>query len=174
MRRIDIETGRLTLRAFTSGDASIVQRLAGNKKVSNVTANIPHPYPDGLAAKWIAAHEGMFHTKGALLYAIALKENDELIGCINIIGIHSEKPEIGYWIGFDFWGHGYCTEALKALIKFCRNEYDIPAIYGRHLTRNPSSGRVMEKCGLSLVSQSIVKTGLMPQHEELKEYARFF
>ncbi|MCP3675590.1 MAG: GNAT family N-acetyltransferase, partial [Gammaproteobacteria bacterium] len=51
-----LKTKRLILKPFTIEDSSRVTVLAGDKKIADVTANIPHPYPEGLANEWISTH----------------------------------------------------------------------------------------------------------------------
>jgi hypothetical protein len=55
-QRPTCHTARLVLRLFELADARGVQRLAGEKAVADTTANIPHPYLDGMAKQWIATH----------------------------------------------------------------------------------------------------------------------
>jgi RimJ/RimL family protein N-acetyltransferase len=58
------------------------------------------------------------------------------------------RAEFGYWIGKDYWGKNYCTEAVRELIRYGFEQLGLNRIFGQHLARNPGSGRVMEKAGL--------------------------
>jgi len=67
-----LRTRRLVLRAFTLADAPLVQRLAGDRDLASITANIPHPYEDGMAEAWIATHQERFKQGAAVIFAITL------------------------------------------------------------------------------------------------------
>jgi len=70
-----LSSKRLTLRPFKLSDAATVQKLAGNKILSDMTANIPHPYLDGMAEQWISKHPTWFESKKAVALAIELAES---------------------------------------------------------------------------------------------------
>jgi len=55
--------------------------------------------------------------------------------------------ELGYWIGLPFWGKGICTEAGKLVQEYAFETLGLKRLHARHLARNPSSGRVLEKLG---------------------------
>ena len=145
-----LETGRLILRPFNLSDASDLQRLAGEFAIADTTAAIPHPYPDGAAQAWINTHEVEFIKNSMLALAVTLKKTSELQGCISIMDIDKscKSGELGYWIGKDSWGQGYCTEASSAIINYGFEEMDLNRIQAKHLARNPASGRVMQKLGM--------------------------
>lgn len=158
-------TGRLILRPFNLSDAPILQRLAGDFAIADTTAAIPHPYPDGAAENWINTHEHEFAANRMLALAITLKEAGSLAGCVSIDAIDMAigSGELGYWIGKDFWGQGYCTEAASAVMKYGFEEIDLNRVCARHLARNPASGRVMQKLGMKQEGyqrQAFVKWGL--------------
>ena len=55
----------------------------------------------------------------------------------------SDKREVGYWLGRDFWNNGIATRALS---EFLIDESERP-LYARVAKRNPGSIRVLDKCG---------------------------
>lgn len=146
-----LPTDRLILRPFTLADAPSVQRLAGDSAIADTTANIPHPYPDGVAEAWISNHAQEFEQGTAVVYAITLKVTGELVGAISLFSIRAafDRAEMGYWIGVPYWNHGYCSEAAKALIRYAFDEIGLNRVFAEHMVRNPGSGRVMQKAGLS-------------------------
>lgn len=174
MKQPDIGTNRLHLRPFLASDARRVQYLAGAKAISDVTANIPHPYQDGMAEEWISTHKGNFESGATITYAITLSDNETLIGCISLINVDSNMPEIGYWLGVDYWGKGYCTEACMALMDFCQTRYQLDAIYGKHLVRNPASGKVLTKCGLVFSAEGLIQEGFMDKKEAFNIYKKCY
>ena len=139
-----LKTDRLLLRPFTMADAPEVQRLAGDKEIASTTLNIPHPYKDGDAQNWIGTHEGKFRMGEMVTFAIVLPVENILIGAISLnISKTNESAEMGYWIGKPYWNNGYCTEAARRLIQYGFEEMDLNRIFARHMTRNPSSGKVI-------------------------------
>lgn len=145
-----LTTQRLILRPFLLTDAQRVQELAGHPKVAATTATVPHPYLDGMAEQWISFHGEWLEKGSAITLAVVLKDSDELIGCIDLMGISKQhqKAEIGYWIGVDYWNQGYCSEAMKAVVDYGFKSLALNKITCRHMSINPASGRVMLKSGL--------------------------
>ena len=145
-----LETERLFLRPFNLGDAKTVKELAGDKLIASTTLNIPHPYEDGIAESWISKHEEVFNQGKGVCYAVTLKENEQLIGAISLMNmVEGHQAELGYWIGVPYWNNGYCTEAGQALIRYGFEEKGLHRIHACYIKRNPASGRVLEKLGMS-------------------------
>jgi [ribosomal protein S5]-alanine N-acetyltransferase len=151
MQQPTIETARLILRPFTLADAPAVQRLAGAREVADTTLNIPHPYPDGAAEQWIATHAENFNVGDSATFAIALRTTSELCGAIGLdISRRHRRAELAYWTGVPYWNQGYATEAAAALLTYGFTALQLHRIHARHVTRNPASGRVMQKIGMTL------------------------
>jgi len=148
-------TERLVLRPFTLDDAPAVQRLAGDREIALNTLLIPHPYPEGAAVEWINGHSDSSPNH---VFAIAPRDGGEVMGAI---GLHLEpnhdRAEIGYWIGIPYWGHGYVTEAAQAVVNYAFADLGVNRVFAFHFTRNPASGRVLQKIGMQ-------REGTMRQH----------
>ncbi len=144
-----LETERLVLRPFGLQDAADVQRLAGDRDIADTTLNIPHPYEDGMAEEWISKHQDSFIKDQGVTFAITCNSNGSLVGAISLMGIaKGHKAELGYWVGKPYWNSGFCTEAGQALLRYAFTELSLLRIHASYITRNPASGRVMQKLGM--------------------------
>ena len=144
-----LKTRRLVLRPFTLSDAQTVQKLAGDRDVASTTQNIPYPYEDGMAEGWISTHQESYEQGKGLTYAIT-KKDGTLIGAISLMSmIKGHQAELGYWIGKPYWNQGYCTEAGREMLRYGFIDPGLNRIHARYLSRNPPSGRVMDKLGLT-------------------------
>jgi ribosomal-protein-alanine N-acetyltransferase len=158
-----LTTDRLILRPFTLDDAPAVKALAGEREIAEPTMNIPHPYEEGIAEGWISTHQEAFDKGEAVTFATTLEKSGLLIGAI---GLHIREAhrmaEMGYWIGRPYWNQGYCTEAGREVIRYAFDVLGLNRVQARHMTRNPASGRVMQKIGMTYegtLRQSILRWG---------------
>ena len=143
-----LSSERLVLEPFRMADAPLVQQYAGDAQVAMTTLNVPHPYPEDAAEKWIASHLPQFLDRRNVVFSIRSLQ-DEVYGAINLsLCMQDQRGELGYWIGVPYWNKGICTEATARIIKYGFDELGLNKIYARHLTVNPASGRVMEKNGM--------------------------
>lgn len=165
-----LKTERLTLRPFKQADAARVRHLAGDERIADMVTTIPHPYPEGLAERWIAGHQVKWASAELATFAIVTKEGSKLIGCISAMNMDGTEAEIGYWLGVDYWGSGFATEACRILVDFCLNRLGIERVHARHLSRNPASGRVLAKSGLSHVGSGVSKCGYRGSTEQVEYY----
>lgn len=148
--RPTLETPRLFLRPFTLADAPTVRELAGDRDIASTTLNIPHPYEAGMAEAWIASHEEQFERGVLAAYAITRRDDGALVGAVGLaIQPSHARAELGYWVGKPYWGLGYCTEAARALLAYAFGPLRLNRVHACHFTRNPASGRVMRKLGMS-------------------------
>jgi len=144
-----LKTKRLVLRPFKLADASELQRLANAPEIAATTLHIPHPYPDGMAEMWIKQHPEMFEAGDGAVFAIELRREATLIGCVGLgCDPENQNAELGYWIGVPYWNRGYATEAARMVVAFGFAYFELHRIKSSCFGSNPASGRVMEKIGM--------------------------
>jgi RimJ/RimL family protein N-acetyltransferase len=137
-----IETERLLLRQWESGDAPVVQRELSRVEMARMLA-IPFPYPDHGAAEWIAA------ARPGRDFAIVLRETNEVVGGVGLIEYKQHRrAALVYWCAIDWWGRGYITEAVRAVIAYGFRSLELNKVHGECHGDNPASQRVLEKAGL--------------------------
>jgi RimJ/RimL family protein N-acetyltransferase len=62
--------------------------------------------------------------------------------------VRDHQAELGYWIGKPYWNAGLCTEAGRVILRYAFSELCLMRVHAVHLTRNPASGRVLQKLGM--------------------------
>jgi [ribosomal protein S5]-alanine N-acetyltransferase len=143
-------TERLVLRPFDLADGPVVERLAGAREVADTTLTIPHPYPVGGGAQWIATHAVAWERGNNLALAVCDKTpSGELLGAVSLqVSAAHSHGEIGYWIRVASWGNGFATEAARAVLGYAFAHLTLHRVQGRQFTRNAASGRVLQKVGM--------------------------
>lgn len=169
MEQPTLETARLLLRPFVLTDAPDVQRLAGAPEVADTTLNLPHPYKVGDAEQWISSQPARFESGSNIAYAITWCTDGVLLGAISLMEISARhrRAEVGYWLGVPFWNQGFMTEAAATLVDYGFSKLNLHKITAAHFTRNPASGRVMQKIGMvyeGVQRRHVCKNGVFEDH----------
>ncbi len=144
-----LQTPRLLLRPFRGDDDIALQSQANDREIAAMTRSIEHPYPMEDAQNWIALHPQFWRDGVAAIFAICDRHEGKLMGAVGLeICRIDHYAELGYWIGRKFWGQGLATEAAGRVLQFGFEDLGLNRIIGHHMTRNPASGRVMQKIGM--------------------------
>lgn len=166
-----LETDRLVLRPFTLADAPQIEALLASPEIAPTTLTMPHPFPSGMAERWIRSQPERVRTRQALDWAITLA-GEVLIGAIGLtLEDRHRRASVGYWLGTAFWNRGYAAEALQAVTRWAFAHLDLARIEGMCFPRNPASARVMEKAGMTYegrLRSYVVKDG---RSEDVLVYA---
>ena len=146
-----LHTEGLVLRPFRAADAPAVQRHCANRKIARMTSRIPHPYPDGAAAPWIAGHAEASARDAE--HSFCIERDGEPIGVVSLRKTAERVYEIGYWLAEGCWGRGYATAAAGRVLRFAFRELGAARVTSTHFLDNPASGRVLEKCGFAYTGE---------------------
>ena len=143
-----IETQRLVLRRLGLDDARDVQALAGDFAIADTTARIPHPYEDGMAEAWIASLAEAIQPHQQWVFGIEESASGCLMGTVGLVSPGEDgDAELGYWIGRPYWNQGFATEAARVVVDFGFEHAGSARVHAHHFSRNPASGRVLQKLG---------------------------
>ncbi|SBW11149.1 Acetyltransferase, GNAT family [uncultured Eubacteriales bacterium] len=144
-----LETGRLILRPFTAADApNMLRNWAGGSEVTKHLTWSPHG-DEAVSLGYIQSID--YEEPETYNWGIVLKELGQVIGNISVVDHKNEieMVHIGYCLGRDWWHMGIMSEAFAEVIHFFFEEVGVNRIETRHDPRNPNSGKVMQKCGLT-------------------------
>jgi len=142
---MQIRTQRLSLRPLGHADAAAMSRLAGDFDVASMTGTIPHPYSEQMAAEWLASA-----IEGEEGVVFMIERDGMAIGCTGYRAFDADHAELGYWIGKPYWGHGYATEAVRALIAHAFDADGFAYLKAGHFADNSASERVLRKLGFTV------------------------
>ncbi|MBP5489214.1 MAG: GNAT family N-acetyltransferase [Lachnospiraceae bacterium] len=138
----------IKIRRWKIEDKSDLAKALNNKNIlNNLRDGVPYPYTENDAEDFIGA---MLSADPDKTFAFAITLEDKAIGSIGIFrqeNIHYRTAELGYYIGEEYWGSGYMTEAVKQACGFVFENTDIIRIYAEPFAYNTGSCRVLEKAG---------------------------
>ena len=82
--------------------------------------------------------------------AVVLKSSQQLIGdCgIRLKAADAHEGDIGYELSPNYWGHGYATEAARAIVEFGFTRLRLHRIWSWCIAENVGSAHVLQKLGM--------------------------
>ena len=146
----DIETKRLLLRRMTMKDAQDIFEYSRDPEVARHVLWSAQKHISE-AKEYVRYMTKRYRDDLPSSWGIIDKESGKLVGTIGYMSLSDENAsvEVGYSLARWLWGKGLMTEALRAVIDYTFDAMDINRIEAQHELLNPSSGRVMEKCGMT-------------------------
>jgi len=158
-----IVTERLLLRPFRRGDVDAVYSYRSREDVAQFLFDPPmnqEPFrteSTKVGRRYVKLNEG-----DKVVLATVLRGDVRLIGEVSLIwrSVADLQGEVGYILHPDAQGHGYASEAARALLAFGFEVMGLHRIYARCDARNVASARVMQRLG-------------MRQEAHFREHAQF-
>jgi RimJ/RimL family protein N-acetyltransferase len=141
-KRCVLETERLVLRQPTLADVKAISRLADDRRIAENSRRLPHPYSQDHAVEFV---RGIADGNRQTVFLI--ENNHTPIGMVGVDWREQATPELGYWLGVEYWGLGFATEAARAVIDFTFEEFDAEQLISGTRVANPASRNILEKCG---------------------------
>jgi RimJ/RimL family protein N-acetyltransferase len=151
-----LETPRLIMRQFTEDDVDNLFDLNSDPAVMRyLTGGKPTPR-EVIRDEIIPFHLGVYERLDRLgTWAAESTATGEFLGWFHLRpgpGADITNVELGYRLRRSTWNKGYATEGSGALISMGFTGLGVARVFADTMTVNTASRRVMEKCGLTLVS----------------------
>ena len=143
-----LATARLRLRPVTSTDADALFALHSSPYVLRYWDAPPWRDRDR-ADRFIAACRQMAEEGSGARLVIEDVCDGRFIGWCGLTRWNPDyrSASLGYCLGQTAWGHGYATEAARALLQWAFDTLDLNRVQAETDTRNVASAHVLEKLG---------------------------
>lgn len=151
IKEMRIETDRLIIRPFIHSDLVECFELMQDEelfkyldwKVTSIESF------KGTFEWWIDLYETDYDDDFKYNFAVFLKKDNKFIGWggFGVIDCFYPDKEIYYMIGKEYWGKGYATEMMNALIHYYFNTIGLEKIIALAKPENIASNRVIQKLG---------------------------
>ena len=147
----ELESSRLLFRAYKMEDAETLFYMRSHTAISKyLDTEIPKRIED--TEKRIKGYHDAFNEGKGITWAIVEKQSNKVIGDFGIWRIERQnsRGEIGYILHPNYWGKGYMTEALNALIRFGFDKINLHSYEANVNIENDNSKALLLKFGFKL------------------------
>lgn len=145
------ETERLVLRGWRESDRA---PLAAMNADPVVMEHHVAPWTDEESNAFFDRNRAQLAAQGFGQWVVELRDEAEFAGDVGMTiatfdAPFTPMPEIGWRLARRHWGHGYATEAARAVMQYGFTELDFDEIVAFTTTTNVRSQRVMQKLGMT-------------------------
>lgn len=159
-----LDTPRLRLRSLQMDDAARLTELLQDPVIHQWTLNLPWPYMIDHARQFIELQQDIPQAPVSYVWGLCKRGSAELIG---VIGLHDIVPvhgraNLGYWMGEQYRGHGYTTEATRRVVAWAFEIAGLHRVQADYFPGNDASAMVMKKSGMhseGILREYVCKNG---------------
>jgi len=143
-----LETNRLVLRQLTVDDSENWFKNLSDDEVAVLIGMEPLENVED-SRSIINSFIGRYENKNGMAWAIIFKEDENFIGTCSYekIDSHNLSGEIGYDLLKKYWGHGFMSEALSAIIDYGFESLGLNRIEAHTAAINQSSRNLLRRLG---------------------------
>jgi len=124
-------------------------RLLSDPEVHRGTLRIPFPYTESDARAWFRTARRERRSGRLLPLRVVRRSDGVLLGGVGLHAIEESaaRAEVGYWLGPEYWGQGYATEAVNLVVRSAFRSLGLHRIEARVYPWNQASIRLARRCG---------------------------
>ena len=143
-----LETERLYLREMNQSDFEDLAEILQNPRVMYA---YEHDFSDNDVQEWLDRQITRYEKYGFGLWAVILKNTDEMIGQAGLTMQpykDTEVLEIGYLLKERFWHYGQASEAANGCKKYAFEQLNRDKVYSIIKSDNYASMKVAKSMGM--------------------------
>lgn len=149
-----VHAERFDLRPLRKSDIGLIEMHAGDERVAQMTASIPHPLPPGSTEAFIARAQAPVRDEDVWVIDGTKVQGPEVMGIISLEKMDRNQSEVGYWIAPAYWNTGHASEAVETLV--AANPLENETMFASVFQDNPASARVLTNCGFEYIGDAEV------------------
>jgi RimJ/RimL family protein N-acetyltransferase len=164
---------RLRLRRPRLADANALLEIGSDPEVARY-ADWPLCTELGPTLERLRQRAEQWDSGAEYYWIITLANDDRAIGAVST-RVDRHAADVGYLLGRRHWGHGYATEAARAIVDWAFSVPAIHRVWATCDTQNVASARVLERIGLELegtLRRAIVRPNLSSEPRDAFLYAK--
>lgn len=148
-----LETERLYLRRMSENDFNSLCKILQDEEVMYA---YEHAFSDEEVQNWLDRQLDRYNRYGFGLWAVCLKETDEMIGQCGLTMqpcLDAEVLEIGYLFQKKYWHRGYAIEAASGCKKYAFEILKADEVYSIIRDNNIASQNVAKRNGMTVCGE---------------------
>lgn len=150
---VNIITDRLLIRDHVNEDLAQMHKLLSNNEAMHYMPEIrTNTLEESKENLYEAIKESKLENRTKYFFAIIIRETNEYVGDIGYT-VTADCAEgrivnLGYFTSQVYWGNGFVTEAVKAVINYAFTQDRVIKIETGCIKENVGSEQVMKKAGM--------------------------
>jgi RimJ/RimL family protein N-acetyltransferase len=154
-----LQTDRLLIRDWEQDDVDAALEIYGSADVAPWLSPAIDEVPDAASMRlllqaWIEAQPNLVVPAGR--WAVVNREDGEVVGAllIRLLPPYEEDLEIGWQLRPSAWGHGYATEAGRALMRWAFTEAKVDELFAVARPNNKRAIATARRLGMEWVGET--------------------
>lgn len=170
MKNYLFESTRLGFRNIEQDDLMTIHQMNSDPEVM---AYFPSTLTEVESSNFIQKIKKHHEENGYSLWAVEIKETNEMIGIIGLLKINFDSKvkgelEIGWRLLKEYWHKGYAVEGANRVLEYASETLGGKVIYSFTATINKPSEQVMKRIGMSYIGEfdhpNVAEESLLKRH----------
>ena len=155
-----LRTENVIVREITVSDVDRLYEIYSDADVVRYIENLYENREEEIRfTKDYISNQYRFYEYG--MWIVESANTNEIIGRAGIFDRADEEyKEIGFVFAKEYWGRGYATETLKAIIKYAYEEFEVDTLIAHVMSENVWSKRLLESLGFVYEKDTVVEGNL--------------